>query len=75
MGIFLATAGHSYLNEITGNVIFIIFYKPSYDLPFRVASAFPGIYYLYLPLRRLHYQNLNLLEILYQYETLPYSPC
>ena len=36
-----------------------------------MASAFSGFLYIYLPLRCLHYQNLDLSEILYQYETLP----
>ena len=56
---------------LLNNVIFLFCYKLSYDLPFRMASAFSGLHYIYLPLRRLHHQNLDLSEILYQYETLP----
>ena len=66
---YISSNGRSFL--LKQNVIFLFCYKLSYDLPFRMASAFSGFHYIYLPLRRLHYQNLDLSEILYLYETLP----
>ena len=66
---YISSNGRSFL--LKQNVIFLFCYKLSYDLPFRMASAFSGFHYIHLPLRRLHYQNLDLSEILYLYETLP----